>query len=308
MKADREDVVRVAPPQRVVQRWSRRVAFAPWLLLAPALLGLLLFLFLPTIVSFVAGFFDIPLSGAAPRWVGLDNFIDVLGDRRTHQAFWNTIIYCILTIVPAVVIGLLLALLVETLGRGKAFVSTLLFLPLTANLVAMAVVFRWIFSPRGGFANQLIGMVGVGPIDFLGDKDTALITVAAVGVWRSVSFAMVLFMAGLTTIPRGVHEAAAMDGLRGLKKTILITVPMLRPIMVLVIILIALQSVQVFDTINVMTGGGPDGSSETMLLLIWRLGFSYFDLGKASALTMLVVTALLLLGLVRRRQPRKVFK
>jgi multiple sugar transport system permease protein len=290
------------PPASRPHPRARRNRLAPILLIGPAMVGLAVLTYLPIALSLGAGFFSIPITGKGVKWVGFDNFVSVLSDDRMHQAAVNTLAYCALTIVPSVVIGLAAALAIEALGRGKALVSTLLFIPLTANLVAMAVVFRWIFAAPSGFANQVLAMVGVGPVDFLNDSHTALLSVALVGAWRSTSFAMVLFLAGLTTVPRGVHEASAMDGLRGVKKIVLVTVPMLRTTLVLVLVLTAIQSIQVFDTVNVMTDGGPNGSTETLFTLIWRTGFSYLQLGNASALTLVVLLVLVVIGLLRRSQ------
>jgi multiple sugar transport system permease protein len=269
---------------------------------APAVLGLVVFVYAPIALSLVAGFLKIPISGRGIAWVGVDNFVDVFTDPRVLQAALNTLAYCALTIVPSVVIGLALALALDTIRRGRTIVSVLLFLPLTANLVAMAVVFRWIFASPDGFADQLLGVAGIGSVDFLGDPRTALPSVALVGAWRSISFAIVLFLAGLTTIPRSVHEASAVDGVRGFTKVRLVTAPLLRPAIVLVVVLTAIQSIQVFDTVKVMTDGAPDGATETLFTLIWRTGFSYYDLGEASALTLVVLVVLIAVGVWRRRE------
>ncbi|MEX2100827.1 MAG: sugar ABC transporter permease [Acidimicrobiia bacterium] len=269
-------------------------------LIAPALVGLLVFTYVPALLSFVASVFDVPLSDSAWTFTGLDNYRAVLGDAKVRQAAWNTLLYAAFTIVPSLLLGLGLALLASGAARARGLLSALLFLPLTANLVAMAVVFRWMFAFRGGFANQMLGLVGVGPLNFLGDGATALPTVAAVGVWRSASFAMVLFLAGLTAIPTAIHEAAASDGLWGWSKLRLITVPMLQPTIVLATVVAALQAIQVFDTIEVMTGGGPLGQTETLLTVTWRIGFEAFQLGRASALSFMLLVVLLAVGWLRR--------
>jgi multiple sugar transport system permease protein len=262
----------------------------------------LLFVYAPAVVAFITSFFTVPLSHTQPiLWNGGANFQDVLTNPEVYNALWNTLLYCLMTIIPTVVLGFLLALLVDSLPGRQATISTLLFLPLTANLVAMSVVFRWIYSPDGGFIDSVLAIVGIRPIDFLNNPDLALGSVAALGVWRSASFAMVLFMAGLTTIPKTVHEAAAMDGMRGFAKTTRVTMPMLKPTFILVSVVSVIQSVQVFDSINVMTQGGPQGRTETILILIYRLGFSYFKLGEASALTLLLLVLLIGLGWIQRR-------
>jgi multiple sugar transport system permease protein len=284
-------------PRKPIHR-DARAAIA---MIAPAVTVLLLFTYLPALLSFVASLFDVPLSGQGWSFVGLDNYEDVLGDPDVRQAVRNTVLYAVLTIVPSLAVGLGLALLVTRLGRTSTLVSTILFLPLTANLVAMAVVFRWIFALRGGFANELLSFVGVEPVNFLADERAALPTVAAVGVWRAASFSMVLFMAGLTSIPTAVHEAAAVDGLRGIRKLRLVILPMLRPTIVLATVLTTLQAVQVFDSVLVMTDGGPQGATETILTITWRIGFGYFELGRSSALSFLLLVFLLALGYGRRR-------
>ncbi|OLT11359.1 hypothetical protein BJF78_26955 [Pseudonocardia sp. CNS-139] len=270
-------------------------------LLTPALLLIGLFVVLPGVLALAGSLFRIDLTnGVEWTWVGPENFAGVLADPAVLQSMVNTLVYCALTIVPSMAIGLALALLASTLTRGRKLAQTLLFLPFTANLVAMAVVFRYIFDLRGGFANQLLGLVGVGPVNFLGDPATALPTVAAVGVWRAVALVMVMYLAGLTSIPTAVHEACAADGITGLTKLRLVTLPLLRPITVFVTVLVVLQSVQVFDTINVMTQGGPLGATETVLTMTWRLGFSYYDLGQGAALSTLLLVVLVAVGVLRR--------
>ena len=203
---------------------------------------------------------------------------------------------------PSLAIGLCLALLANSVGRGRPLVRTALFLPMTANLVAMAVVFRWLFAFQGGFVNQVLGFVGIGAVNWLGDTSTSLFTLALVGVWRSASFSMMIFFAGLATVPGTIDEATRAEGIRGWTKLTRITLPIMKPTVVFATVLAVLNSVQVFDTINVMTQGGPQGSSETILTMGWRLGFSYFDLGAASALSFMLLIVLVGVSLLQRRQ------
>ncbi|MBF4607605.1 sugar ABC transporter permease [Curtobacterium sp. VKM Ac-1393] len=259
------------------------------------------FVIVPALLSFVASFFSVPLAGGAWRFVGLDNYLRIATDTTVQRAIVNTVAYAAMTIVPSLVIGLVLALLAESVSRGRPFVRTALFLPMTANLVAMAVVFRWVFAYQGGFVNQVLGVVGVEPVNWLGDTHTSLVTVALVGVWRSASFSMMIFIAGFATIPGSVQEAARAEGIRGFRKLRHITLPMMRPTVVFATVLAILGSVQVFDTINVMTQGGPLYSTETILTETYKLGFQYFDLGSASALSFLLLVVLVAIGLVQRR-------
>lgn len=289
----------VKPVAKAAQMRGPR--WMPALLLAPALLGITLFVIIPALLAFVASFFRVPLAGGAWEFVGLGNFQRVLTDPAVLRSIGNTVLYSLLTIIPSLAIGLGLALLAESVTRGRAFVRTLLFLPMTANLVAMAVVFRWIFAYQGGFVNQVLGLLGVPAVNWLGDTATSLLTVSFVGVWRGASFAMMIFFAGLATIPGSITEATRAEGIRGLTKLRKITLPVMKPTVVFAVVITVLGSVQVFDTINVMTQGGPQGSSETILTMTWRLGFGYFDLGAASALSLLLLVVLMGVGLLQRR-------
>jgi len=280
---------------------KERAWVVPVLFLVPAGIGIGVFVILPAVLSLVASFFSVPLAGGAWQWVGIANFQRVLTDPAVLQAIGNTVVYSVITIVPSLVIGLSLALLANSISRGKPFVRTALFLPMTANLVAMAVVFRWLFAFQGGFVNQILGFAGIGAVNWLGDTDTSLLTVALVGVWRSASFSMMIFFAGLATIPGTLNEAAKAEGIRGFTKLWKITLPTMKPTVVFAVVLAILASVQAFDTINVMTQGGPQGSSETILTMSWKLGFGYFDLGAASALSFLLLIVLIGVGVLQRR-------
>lgn len=291
----------VRPPEPARRSRARGSVLVPILLIAPAAIGILLFSVIPAILSLVASFFRIPLAGGSWQFVGLANFQRVLTDPAILQAIGNTVVYSLLTIVPSLVIGLGLALLANRAGRARPLVRTLLFLPMTANLVAMAVVFRWMFAFQGGFVNEVLGMVGIGAVNWLGDPHTSLLTVALVGVWRTASLTMMIFFAGLATVPTSIDEAARAEGVRGLVKLVRVTLPVMKPTVVFATVISILTSVQVFDTINVMTQGGPLGSSETILTMVWKLGFGYYDLGAASALSFLLLLALIGVGILQRR-------
>ncbi|SMH28205.1 carbohydrate ABC transporter membrane protein 1, CUT1 family [Rathayibacter oskolensis] len=278
-----------------------RSRLAPILFVAPAVIGITLFVVVPAVLSLVASFFSVPLAGGEWSFVGLANFERILSDPAVLQSIGNTLLYSLITIVPSLAIGLALALLADSVTTGRALVRTLLFLPMTANLVAMAVVFRWVFAFQGGFVNQLLGFVGIGAVNWLGDTSTSLVTVALVGVWRGASFAMMIFFAGLATVPGTIHEATRAEGIRGWTKLTRITLPIMKPTVVFAAVITILGSVQAFDTINVMTQGGPQGSSETVLTMIWKLGFSYFDLGAASALSLLLLVVLIGVGVLQRK-------
>ncbi|MGP6174600.1 carbohydrate ABC transporter permease [Corynebacterium sp. A21] len=270
-------------------------------MVAPMVILASIFILIPAILTFIGSFFSIPFTGGEWKFVGFDNFTRVFSTTQILKSILNTIIYSVLTIIPSLVIGLALALGAESLTRGKALVRTLLFLPMTANLVAMAVVFAYIFDYRIGILNSLLGSVGVSPINWLGETNTSLLTVALVGIWRTSSFTMMIFFAGLATIPGTMNEAARMDGISGLTKVFRITLPAMKPSVVFATVMAVLQSVQAFDTVRVMTDGGPQYSSEVIQTMAWRMGFEYFDLGTASALSFIMIAVLIAVGLWQRK-------
>lgn len=274
----------------------------PYVLLLPALVALALFVYGPALLSFIGSFFSIPLAGGRWEFVGLANYASIFDDPLVQQAAGNTLVYALATIIPSMVLGLALALLVENISRGSWLIKTALILPMTANMVAMAVVFRWMFALEGGLTNQLIAILGFSPVNWLGDTSTSLLSVILVGIWRGTSLCMLLFMAGLTTIPGSIHEAAAVEGIRGFAKLRHITLPMLKPTLQFVSVLSITGAVQVFEIIDVMTDGGPLGSSETVLTMTQKIGFDYFRVGEASAVSFILIAILLIIGLLGRRQ------
>lgn len=292
-------------PAPGTSRTRTRGRLTPYLLVLPALLAMMLFVYGPALLSFIGSFFVIPLSKGPWKFAGLNNYLAVLSDPLVQQAAWNTLVYAVATIIPSIVLGLLLALLMERLGRGGWLAKTALILPMTANMVAMAVVFKWIFALQGGLANQALAVVGLAPVNWLGEAETSLATVILVGLWRATSLCTLMFMAGLTTIPGSIHEAAAVEGIRGFAKLRTVTLPMLKPTVVFVAVLSITGAAQVFEIVNVMTDGGPLGSSETAMTATHRVGFEYFRVGEASAMSFTLIAILLAVGIIGRRRSLK---
>ncbi|MGF7234946.1 MAG: carbohydrate ABC transporter permease [Frankia sp.] len=269
-------------------------------LLLPAFVGLIAFIGVPTFLTiFVAGT-DKSLTGPSFHWTGTANTRTAIHDGAFHQSVTNTLLYCLYTIIPALVIGLALALAAARVTRGRGLVRLALFLPVTANLVAIAVVFSYIFNSDGnGLANTVLGWFGGAPVNWLGDTSTALPVVASVGLWRLVSLVFVLYLAGLTAVPESVYEAAEVDGLRGWARFRWVTWPLLGPTTVFVLVVVTILTLQTFETVAVLTGGGPLGSSTTLVFYIYQVGFTgSFRIGYASMLVVLLLVAVVGVGVV----------
>ncbi|SNQ50041.1 Carbohydrate ABC transporter membrane protein 1, CUT1 family [Frankia canadensis] len=267
-------------------------------LLLPAFVGIVVFVIGPALVSvFVAGT-DKALTGPRFHWVGTANARAAFDDPDLGDAVVHTLVYCLLTVIPAVVLGLALALAAERVTRGRSLVRLALFLPVSANIVAMAVVFAYIFdSSPDGLANTVVGLVGIAPVDWLGDTSTALPVVALVGGWRLTSLVFIVYLAGLTAIPRSVYEAADVDGIRGLARLRHITLPLLAPTSVFLGVFVTILTVQTFETVAVLTKGGPLNSSTTIIYYMYQVGFTgSFRIGYASMIALLLLAATVALG------------
>jgi multiple sugar transport system permease protein len=203
--------------------------------------------------------------------------------------------------VPASVgLGLGAALLIEADPSLRSFYRASYFLPVMATLIAMAIVWEFVLDPRLGAVNMVLKSFGWKTVDFLHDRKVVLFTLCGIGVWQSVGFNMVLFMAGLTAVPRDLYEAAAMDGAgRGFERFRLVTWPMLGPVTLFTVVITAIRAFQVFDTVQVLTDGGPNKASEVLLHTIYAEAFNFFRDGYAAALVVVFLAFIAALSAVR---------
>src|SRR6195952_1076797 len=280
------------------QGWGAQAGAMPFL--GPALVFLIVFLLAPTVLSVLWGGTDKSLTTSTWHWMGLANLREALTDSQVGTATRNTLLIVLISVPLSIALGLGLAILVGQVTRGRAVVRLLLFLPVTANLVAMSVVFSYVFSPDPtGLANAALGVVGVAPIDWLGSPTTALLVVGSVGLWRLTSLIFVLYLAGFTAIPGSVDEAAEVDGVRGWVRFRKITWPLLAPTTVFAAVVGAVLSLQTFETVAVLTQGGPNGASETLVYRIFQIGFQpSFRVGYANLLSSLLIAVAIIVGIL----------
>lgn len=276
---------------------QRRAAAGALLLSAPALVLLVLFVILPTLAVFGLSLTDYQLGDDGFSFVGLDNYRDLATDQGFRGSLRNTAVYALLVAPASVLLGLGLALLIEAETRGRAFFRTVFFLPVVSLIVAMATVWQYLLHPTIGPVDQLLRLAGLPGPNWLGSGGTVLVSLAVIGVWQSVGYNMVLFLAGLTAIPRDLYAAAAVDGAgTGWQRFRLVTWPMLGPTTLFVVTISTINAVKVFETVQTLTEGGPNRASEVLLFTIYREGFVYLRVGSASAMT--VVFLVLLVGLM----------
>jgi multiple sugar transport system permease protein len=297
---------RAAPPSAGAarrRRWGR--AWTPWLFLAPGLLLALYFKFIPMAEGIRLSLYEVqPFLG--DQWVGLDNYEQVLNDDRFREAFGHTVLLGVGQTLGAIVIGFLLALLLEGQARTLWFVRTAVFLPVVSAIAVVGEIWRLLYLPTdGGFINSMLGFLGFGPQPFLDSPDTALWSVMAVGMWIGAPYNMVIILAGLAGVERTQYEAATVDGVSVLQRLWHITLPALRPAISIVLTLAAIRGLRIFTEVYVLTGGGPAGSTEVWMTRVFSLGFERNDIGVASAASMLLLAVTLLLTITVRLFTRR---
>ena len=268
-------------------------------MVAPALLLLLLVYAYPILRSFWLSLFTKNLgTQLEPVFSGLSNYERMMGDGRFWQSLWNTLIFTSASVFLELVLGMAIALILNTAFTGRSLVRTAALLPWALPIALIGLAWTWIFNDQFGVWNDLLqrlGLIGAG-INWLGNPITAMMAVIAADVWKTTPFMSILLLAGLQSISRELYEAHAMDGATRWQSFTTITLPLLMPQILIVLLFRFAGAFGVFDLIQVMTGGGPGGATEVVSLYIYATVMRYLDFGYGAALV--VVTFLLLVAIV----------
>lgn len=282
-----------------VDRSEERAALS---LAGPAALLMLALLVAPTVAVAVLSFTDAELGAPDWRFVGLDAYRDLLTDRAFRAALVNTAAYVAIVAPASVALGLGLALLIEADVPFRATFRSAFFLPVVSLTVAMATVWQFLMHPIGGPLNRMLALFGISGPNWLGSSDTVLPALALIGVWQTLGFNVVLFLAGLTAINRELYAAAEIDGARSAwERFRLVTWPMLGPTTLFVVTVTIVNAVKVFEPVAALTQGGPAKASEVLLWTIYQEGFVFLRIGPASAMAVVFVAVLLVLLLIQTR-------
>jgi len=266
--------------------------------LLPSLIPLLAFVIGPMISAGWTSLHSWNLIGPM-TWVGLDNYIALLGDPETHQAFLHTVLYIVGYLPLVYVGGLALALALNTRLRGRAVLRGVYFLPVITSWVVVALVWRWLLSPSNGVVNTVLAWFGISGPGWWADPAWAMPSIIIASAWKDLGFVMVILLAGLQTINPDLYEAAALDGAGWWRRLRSITLPLLSPSTFFVIVLSLINGFQVFDQVYVMTGGGPNDASRVVVQQVYDLTFRYGQAGMASALSWLLFAVILLITLIQ---------
>lgn len=281
-----------------------RLGVVPWLFLLPALLIFAAFKFVPAVRAVEMSFHEVrPYLG--DRFVGTANYDSILSNTDFGAAVWHTVVLAVGQTGGSLLLGLALALLLEGTAKHLWFVRTAVFLPTVVAVAVVAEVWRILYFPGAeGILNSILGWVGLGPSDFLNSKDSSLASIMAVGIWRGAPYDMMIILAGLAGVDRSQYEASAIDGAGLGRRLWHVTFPGLRPVFVILLTLAAIRGLRVFTEVFLLTNGDPEGSTEVLMTLIYKVGLERHDLGTAAAgsIVLLLATIALTLAVRARRK------
>jgi len=285
---------------KAVRRRARLRSLIGFALSAPALSLMALLLIGPVVTVGVMSLTDYQLGAPSFSFTGFENYAELFDDRVFWKSLTNTLIYVAIVVPGSVGLGLGVALLIESGGSLRSFYRAVYFVPVMATLIAMAISWEFMLHPQFGLINLTLESLGIPGQAWLSDGATVLPVLAVIGIWQLFGFNMVLFLAGLMSIPRQLYEAAEMDGAASAwARFRLVTWPMLGPVTLFVVVISGIRSFQVFDTVHVLSKGGPNKASEVLLYTMYAEGFEFFRSGYAAAVAVVFLVFVLLLTLAK---------
>lgn len=267
----------------------------------PGILSYVLFSLYPLISSLVQSFYYIRGAGSPWRFIGLDNYLDVVSDPDFWHSLYITFIYVLLTVPAGTILSLVVAIALTGLKYWRGFARSLFFLPSVAGIVVIGIIFTWMYEPYNGLLNMFLAKFGLGPFPWLRGKQSALPSIAAMTIWRTLGYNVVILMAGILSIPKTLYEAAEIDGVSLIRKHVAITIPLTMPTITFVVIYNTIQNLQVFSEIFVMTGGGPGFATTTIGFKIYQEAFLFMKFGKAATEAMVLMVIIVAITLLQMK-------
>nr|WP_195914040.1 sugar ABC transporter permease [Planomicrobium sp. YIM 101495] len=285
-------------PKTRQQSFISWVKVRPYAMIFPAILVFALFFIYPIGYMIYLSFHDWNFVSPVKDFVGTANFSYLLNDRDFREVISNSFIYTFFTVALTIGISLLLAIWLNRSGKLYSFMQASIFSPHIISLVSVSMLWMWIMDGDYGLLNWLLNLIGIDSVAWLTSPDYALASLILVAVWKGIGFNTLVFIAGLQSIPKDLYEAAELDHTPPWRRFLKITVPMLSPTLFFLTIIGVINSFQVFETINLMTGGGPINSTNTFVYYIYEYGFQFFKIGYASAAGVILLIILSVLTLV----------
>lgn len=279
---------------------ARRETLAGYLFLLPNAIGFIIFTALAVVASAAISLTEWDLI-SDPKWVGIDNYVELFtNDPLFRTVLWNTFYFTIVSVPASTIIALGLALLFNTGLRMIPLFRTAYFLPVITATVVVAMIWRWFYNPDFGILNYVLWRLGVDvPPNWLADRTWAMPAIIIMAVWKQVGYNMVIFLAGLQSIPAHLYEAASIDGAGPWQRFWNITLPLLTPTTFFVLVITIIGSLQVFDAVLVLTDGGPANATRTMVYHIWEEAFVFLEMGYAAAVAWILFFIVFLVTLLQ---------
>jgi len=279
---------------------------AAWGFLAPALILIGVFFFVPVFAGLVMSFTDFDIyaigSPSTIRFMGFANYRQVLTDPEFWHALRNTLYFVVVGGPLSVLTSLVAALLVNAkLARAKGLFRTIFFTPVVTTMVAVAIVFRYLLHPHYGLVNHALGVLHLGPVDWLGDPHWSMPAIVLLAVWKNFGYNMLIFIAGLQAIPEDLYEAAELDGAGGWARFRHVTLPSLAPTFLFVGVMTMIGQFQIFAEPYVMTQGGPLRSTVSVVMLMYEQGFRWWRMGYATAIAFVLFVIMMIATLIQMR-------
>jgi multiple sugar transport system permease protein len=280
------------------------------LFLAPSFIGFLVFYAIPAVRGFYLSFTDFDLLKNSGSWVGLDNYRALLQDTLFWNALWITVKYVVINIGIQTTLALAIAVLMHRLTQSVVVRSVMLLPWLVPNAV-LALLWMWMLDPNLGIVNHWLNAIGIDSQGFLGSESQVIPTIAGINIWKNMGYTALLLFGGLVMIPKSFYEAASLDGASEWRMFRTITLPLLRPVLALVLVVTVIGSFQVFDTIQIATAGigggnpgGPGNASRVLYMYIFQQAFEFNALGYASALAVALIMLLVIVAAIQMRMLR----
>jgi multiple sugar transport system permease protein len=273
-------------------------------MIAPNIILFCLFMLFPILWTLIMSFTQYDLMSPM-RFTGLKNYITMFQDEVAIQCLRNTIVYTLFTVPTGLCISLFLAVLLDQGLHGKYFFRASFFLPSITSWVVIATVWQWLLNKDFGLLNQFLSLFGVSPVAWLDSGKLSLLSLAIVGIWKNVGYNMLLFLAGLQGISSVYYEASTLDGASKAQQLSKITIPLLTPTTFFVFITSIIGAFQTFDSVNVMTSGGPGRSSSVLAFYLYQNAFRYMKMGYASALAYLLFIVIMAVTIINMRFEKK---
>ncbi len=284
---------------------------AAWFFLTPSLAVIGIFFALPVLAALLLSFTDFDIYALGnwnlARFIGFDNYLRILETPLFWTALGNTFYFVLIGGPLSVAVSLGAALMLNSkLARFKSMYRTIYFLPVVSSLIAVAIIWRYLYHPSHGLLNYALSWIGISPIDWLGDPHLAMPAIVLMAVWKNFGYNMLIFIAGLQNIPEDLYEAAHLDGAGAWQQFREITIPMLKPTTVFIVMITIIGYFQLFAEPYVMTQGGPLNATTSIVLLMYEQGFRWWNMGYAAAIAFLLFVIIMFFTLLQLMIQRRV--